>query len=151
MRLDRPWEMSQVLPLLAVALDNAFSELRAVGYISGPVQQKWTSARGNYLECTFRNIQANRDLQIDFDAGSIIFLSATFWGEGEYLFLSSYLKHIGVNEEATFLGEIHPDLDLEPQLSVTLSKIEELLMKHAYSIVVGETWLSLPFDWGDYK
>jgi len=148
MRLDKLWEMTDVEPLLNTAMVEGFAGLRTVGYEYSGV--KLEQGIGEHLVGSYIFPSKNRSIRIVLGAGAHVMLIAHVSNGTKSFELNAYLKFTG-KTPPTKLGVINIREDIEPQLTSILSSIEGLLLEHANPIMLGESWIDVPLDWGGYK
>jgi hypothetical protein len=152
-QLESSQDMVRALPIVDAALTRALPALQALGYAYGGSRLVNSAAFGDHIVGKFRSRRANRKIEIvlAMPSGVVPRLMASISNNVETIGVVDLLERRGHSVEAKAIDVIDSRLDLESQLTRSLSELERLLCAHTIDVVDGRAWEPAPFDWGDYK
>lgn len=147
MRLDRPWEVSDIAPAFDAALSQSFAGLRELGYAYSGV----TAGKGDTsltLYGTYSNGGIDRSISVHFSPRR---LWVSFASGYRFFTFDEYMKVLGLDQAAKAVALLDANSDIAEQLPPALESLSFNLLKYAKDVVRGESWPDVPIDWAGLR
>ena len=134
-------------------IKTEFNFLHTLGFDPCKIKEKHTVASGYHIVGTYKNRANNRTIKITYSPKNEIHREAAYTSidrePTEPLDDFDYTTTNYIRVDSIIISEL--DGDIESRLLTYFRATANILITNFSSIIKGEDWENIPFDWGDWK